>query len=71
MVDAKLDALKLASADGDLPQNVNFAVKAEMMMTILQSNGVTPSTGTLSEKPTAPADIAEKAKAMSVFIACK
>jgi serine protease Do len=42
VVDAKLDALKLASADGDLPQNVNFALKADMMITFLQSNGVTP-----------------------------
>lgn len=71
VVDAKLDALKVAGADGDLPQNVNFAVKADLMQTFLQANSVSPPMGTLSDKPMAPADIADKAKAISVFIACK
>jgi S1-C subfamily serine protease len=40
VVVGKLDALKVASVTGDIPQNVNFAIKAGVVRTFLQANGV-------------------------------
>jgi serine protease Do len=71
LVDAKLNALKVAMADGDLPQNVNFAIKSEIVLAFLESNRVEAQLGSSSDKPLAPADIADKARAISVFIACQ
>jgi hypothetical protein len=41
VVVAKLDAVKIASATGDIPhQNVNFAIKASVAAAFLKANGV-------------------------------
>ena len=40
VVTAKLNALKVALRAGDLPQNVNFAVKASILSTFLDANRV-------------------------------
>jgi S1-C subfamily serine protease len=40
VVVSKLDALKLAQRTGDLPQNVNFAIKGESVRTFLESNKI-------------------------------
>ena len=45
VVAAKLDAVKMAVADGDLPQNVNFAVKSAMLAAFLDANRVTYKVG--------------------------
>jgi S1-C subfamily serine protease len=70
VVSAKLDAIKMAVAQGDLPQNVNFAVKASLATSFLDANQVAYETGTPGDKLD-PADLAEKAKKASVFIACR
>ena len=36
----KLDALKLARATGDIPQNVNFAIKGNVARDFMAANGV-------------------------------
>ena len=71
LVDAKLNALKVAMTDGDLPQNVNFAIKSEIVLAFLELNRVNAQLGTSSGEPLAPADIADKARAISVFVACQ
>jgi len=71
IVAAKLNALKLASEGGDLPQNVNFAVKTTMLVNFLDANRIAYLPATAAEKPLEPADLADRAKAMSLFIACK
>ena len=70
VVSAKLDAIKMAAAQGDLPQNVNFAVKASLATSFLDANQIAYETGTPGDKLD-PADLAEKAKKASVFITCR
>jgi serine protease Do len=70
IVSAKLDALKVAIKDGDLPQNVNFAVKSTILASFLDSNRIAYQQGT-DTKPMEPADIADKARDMSAFVMCK
>jgi S1-C subfamily serine protease len=40
VVVGKLDAVQIASVTGDIPQNVNFAIKAGVAQTFLQASGV-------------------------------
>ncbi|TCR70147.1 hypothetical protein [Bosea sp. BK604] len=67
-VSAKLDAIKIAEAQGDLPQNVNFAVKGALAASFLDAKQINYEVGALGEKRD-PADLAEQ-KA-SAFIACR
>jgi serine protease Do len=70
VVSAKLNALNIMVATkGDIPQNVNFAIKASVVANFLQTNGTTYLPGE-SNQQIQPADIADRAKAMSVFIEC-
>ena len=71
VVSAKLDAVKMASASGDLPQNVNFAVKSAVVATFLDANRVTYKTGSPGGTAMQPADIADAARAMSGFVVCR
>lgn len=69
IVVAKLDALKVAGITGDIPQNVNFAIKAELATLFLSSNGVVVETApSAAQRPTA--EIADKAKAFTLLIEC-
>ena len=36
----KLDALRVVSLTGDVPQNVNFSIKASVVRAFLETNGV-------------------------------
>jgi len=69
VVTAKLNALKVAMNQGDLPQNVNFAVKTAILATFLDSNRVAYET-TLETKTLDPADLADRAREISAFILC-
>lgn len=70
VVSAKLNAIKMAVQSGDLPQNVNFAIKANALASFLESNKVPFETGALTATPMQTADIADKAKAISGFVIC-
>ncbi len=71
VVSAKLDALKVMLAtNGDIAQNVNFALKASIVASFLEANGVGYTTGA-GAQPMQPADLADQAKAMSVFVECQ
>jgi len=69
VVVAKLDALKIARATGDIPQNVNFAIKGTVVQTFLEANGVqfasAPSSGNLD-----PTLVAEWATKSTVVVEC-
>ena len=70
IVSAKLNAVKVMLAtNGDIPQNVNFAIKASVAATFLQTDDVKFKTGTATQQMQ-PADIADKAKAISVPVEC-
>lgn len=69
VISSKLNALTVAGVTGDIPQNVNFAIKATLAQTFLNSNGITYETDSGEDKLT-PADIGERAKGFSVRIDC-
>ena len=69
VVEAKLNALRVASAIGDVPQNVNFAIKAAIVANFLRSNGIHYTTVDLRASRS-PADIAEVAKRFTVPVEC-
>lgn len=70
IVTSKLNALRAAAITGDLPQNVNFAIKASVLATFLESNRIEFGTGSSSAKLSAP-DLADQASAISVLIRCQ
>jgi hypothetical protein len=63
-------ALASRTKSGDLPQNVNFALKASIIASFLDIHGIkyTPGSATSAFKPE---ELADQAKSMSVFILCK
>ena len=69
VVVGKLDAMKIAEAIGDIPQNVNFAVSLGTLQSFLNANGVSYL---LDSNNTAksPADIAADASRYVVQIEC-
>jgi hypothetical protein len=69
VVTSKLDALKLAQRIGDIPQNVNFAIKADVLRRFLDARKLTYKQG-ISDAPLAVADIADLAKAFTVQVEC-
>jgi S1-C subfamily serine protease len=70
VVTYKLNAIKAAAASGDIPQNVNFAVKASIVASFLETNRVAFETGAAGGAAVAPADLAERARGVSVFVRC-
>lgn len=70
VVSSKLNAMKIADSTGDLPQNVNFAIKSDMARKFLTDNGIrfdtAPATTTLS-----PADVGEIVKKVTAFVECE
>ena len=70
IITAKLNALRVASITGDIPQNVNFALKAELAQIFLGSNGVKFTT-TSSERTMGKTDLAESLQKYSFHIECE
>jgi tetratricopeptide (TPR) repeat protein len=70
IVKSKLNALHVARSFGDIPQNVNFAIKAEVARTFLDSKGITYQAAR-SEQQLSPADVGEIARSFTVYIECK
>jgi S1-C subfamily serine protease len=69
IVAAKLNAIKFAKATGDLPQNINFAVKTGAMRDFLDNSAVAYQTAE-SKVELRTADIASKARAYTLLISC-
>jgi len=69
VITAKLDALAIAKRTGDVPQNVNFAVKADVLETFLQAHKI-PYDVAVTDTQLAVADVADVAKQASVRIEC-
>ena len=70
IVSSKLNFVSEIKDAGDIPQNVNFAIKASVVATFLQDNGVNFQLGDASQAMK-PADLAEQAKSLSAFIECR
>jgi S1-C subfamily serine protease len=69
IVVAKLNALEIASATGDIPQNVNFAIKASVAAAFLDAQGVAHAESVAVGALSTP-DIAERAKSFTVQVIC-
>ena len=70
IVTAKLNAMRIARFTGDVPQNVNFALKVEVARTFLDSKGITYQTAR-SEQQLSPADVGDLARPFTVHIECE
>ncbi|HUS98158.1 MAG TPA: serine protease [Hyphomicrobiaceae bacterium] len=66
---SKLNVLRLAPQIKDVPQNVNFAIKASIAASFLEANGIVAPSA-LSEKQMEPADIAANSKGYTVRVIC-
>lgn len=70
VVVSKLDAERLQEAFGDTPQNINFAVRAEVAKLFLTLNGVEPHLS-VNAPLLAPEDLAETVAQYTVLIECE
>jgi hypothetical protein len=66
---SKLNAQRIAQATGDIPQNVNFAVKHTEAVDFMREHGVQPQLEEAGTTRTA-AEIGEVAHASTVFLTC-
>lgn len=69
VVVSKLDAEKVSETIGDVPQNVNFAIRGEIAKLFLSQNAINPKLS-LEDNPLAPEDLAEQASKFTTFIEC-
>jgi S1-C subfamily serine protease len=69
VVVSKLDAQAVADATGDIPQNVNFAIRGEIANLFLFQHGVEPQLGSDGE-PLLPVELADLAAGFTGFIEC-
>src|SRR5262249_30255283 len=69
VVAAKLNAIRMMRATGDIPQNVNFAVEIGILNRFLAANGVRVGTAA-SIGDLHPADIGDRAKLFTYLIEC-
>jgi S1-C subfamily serine protease len=69
IVVSKLDALKLAQSTGDLPQNVNFAIKGDVVRAFLESNKIEYETSADTAK-LENTEIASRGAAVTVLVRC-
>ncbi|TCZ51574.1 serine protease [Roseicella aquatilis] len=69
VVVAKLDAQRIAQVTGDLPQNVNFAVKGGEALEFLQRNGIRPVLAD-GRAGLSAADVGEVAEPSTVLLRC-
>jgi serine protease Do len=61
----------MANANGVAPQNINFAIKASIARSFLDANGISADGQTQDKKIYEFADLAERAKLVTVKIFCK
>ncbi len=69
VINMKLNALRTAAATGDVPQNVNFAIKASVVRNFLDANSVDYQNAPAARE-LKPADVADRAKKFTLLIEC-
>ena len=70
VVSSKLSFLSEIKSQGDIPENVNFAIKTSVAANFLQYNNIKFQIGEATKLMSAP-DLAEEAKALSAYIECR
>ncbi|MCA3271396.1 MAG: trypsin-like peptidase domain-containing protein [Roseomonas sp.] len=68
---SKLNAQRIAQRTGDIPQNVNFAVKGTEALGFLRRAGVEPTLRESAPTELSAAEVGERAHASTVFIRCE
>jgi hypothetical protein len=66
---SKLDALRVARVIADIPQNINFAIKASVAANFLDSHSIGYSSAQVGKELSSP-EVVDAAKAFSVEIRC-
>ena len=69
IVQAKFNAIMMASVTNDLAENINFAIKSEIITNFLKSNGISYSVGDQSNV-LKPEDLADRAKGFTALVVC-
>jgi hypothetical protein len=69
IVVSKLDAIKMAKATGDIPQNVNFAIKADIARLFLEAQGVSLQPAQTGP-PRKQEDVAATGREFTVLVEC-
>ena len=69
VVTGKLDAVRVAAATGDIPQNANFAIKGSVARAFLDANGIAYRLAQ-SQPEMRPADVGEIARGFTVLVRC-
>ena len=67
---AKLDAMAFAVETGDIPQNVNFAIRAEFAKAMLSAKSI-GFTIPAQRKAMSAEDLAELLQASTAFVRCR
>jgi S1-C subfamily serine protease len=67
---SKLNALSVASVTGDIPQNVNFAIKASVAAAFLDAQGIAHADNGGDATLSTP-DIADRARSFTVRVLCR
>lgn len=70
IVVSKLNALAVAGVTDDIPQNVNFAIRATVLENLLQSRSIEYQHGETNASELPITDLAEQAKKVTVMIEC-
>jgi TPR repeat protein len=70
VVQSKLNALRVAAATGDIPQNVNFAINAATLTGFLDASNVAYRTVVPDERAVPARDIFDLARQYTVLIEC-
>ena len=67
---SRLDKFKTLKIAGDLPENINFAIRGRLMSTYMESLGLSPSYNTITSLKS-PTGIDEEASRYTVQILCR
>lgn len=59
----------MASVTNDIAENINFAIKSEIITNFLKSNGISYSVGDQSNV-LKPEDLADRAKGFTALVVC-
>jgi S1-C subfamily serine protease len=70
VVTGKLDWFRIAKATGDIPENVNFAIKTGMLRDFLDNSAIAYQTATETKGDLKTADIAKSARGYTLLISC-
>ena len=70
VVVSKLNAVAIARITGDIPQNVNFAIKVATLVNFLETNNIAYEAAEITARELPPTERAQRAEASSIQVEC-